>query len=490
MKKAIVCGAGIGGMVSALSLSAKGYEVRIFEKNDYAGGKMGELKRDDYRFDTGPSLITMPHVIKDLFKSLGRNSDDYLQFEKLESSCRYFWNDGTVFEWYSDHEMLKKELTEVFGRTESDNFDRCLDYGKKFYELSNEAFLEGEFRLRNFITTEGLKNATKFISGRSMNDVANKFFKDPKLKQMINRFATYNGSSPYLAPQFFSIIPYTEHKFGPWYVKGGIYKIAEALRKLCDEIGVGINFGMELTGFESTDGKISDLIFKDSGGENHEVRDFDQAILNFTSLPELMQDDYLIDDDWSSSGFILFLGMKKEFTSVAHHNIFFSDNYEREFIDIFEKKIPATDMTVYLSTTSKNEPDDAPSNCENWFVLVNVPYMTDETTWNNQAKEKYADDVIEKLERFNYVFEGSIRDKIQFREIFSPLEFRDKYGSEFGSIYGLSSNSLYTLMKRPKNRSPKFKNLFFAGGNTHPGGGVPLCFLSGKIVADLASETN
>lgn len=490
MKKAVVCGAGIGGMVSALSLCKKGYEVRIFEKNDYAGGKMGEFIRDGFRFDTGPSLITMPHVIKDLFTSLGRKSEDYIEFEKLESSCRYFWNDGTVFEWYSDHNLLKKELKDVFGQTESDNFDRCIEYGKKFYELSNEAFLEGEFRLRNFITTEGLKNATKFISGRSMNDVANKFFKNPKLKQLFNRFATYNGSSPYLAPQFFAIIPYTEHKFGPWYVKGGIYRIAEALQKLCSEFDIEINFGKCLTRIESSGEKISNLEFTESDGNTFILDDFDQVVANFTSLPALMPNDYLKNDDWSSSGFILFLGIKKTFSSLAHHNIFFSENYEREFIDIFEKRIPANEMTVYVSTTSKNESADAPENCENWFVLVNVPYITEENKWTQQAKAKYADIVIDNLESFNYVFGSSIRDKIQFTEIFSPQEFKEKYGSEFGSIYGLSSNSLFTLMQRPKNRSSQYKNLFFAGGNTHPGGGVPLCFLSGKIVAELASETN
>lgn len=490
MKKAIVCGAGIGGMVSALALSNKGYEVSIFEKNDYAGGKMGEFRKDGFRFDTGPSLITMPHVLTEFFTSLGKRAEDYIEFQKLEISCRYFWSDGTVFNWYSDSEQLRNEMLKVFGEAETAGFDRCIKYGRKFYEISNEAFLEGEFRLRNFLTAEGLKNATKFISGRSMNDVSNKFFKDPKLKQLFNRFATYNGSSPYLAPQFFSIIPYTEHKYGPWYVKGGIYRIAEALQKLCRESGIEINFGKRLTKFESAGGKLTKLLFADDNENISEQEHFDLAVLNFTSLPEIMENDYFSNDDWSSSGMILFIGMKKTNSSLAHHNIFFSEHYEKEFIDIFEKKIPANDMTIYVSTTSKNEPDDAPHNCENWFVLVNVPFINGTQSWDESSKNRYADAVVSKLNNFNFVFEGNVKDQIQFMEIFTPNDFKEKYGAEFGSIYGLSSNSLYTLMRRPKNRSAKFTNLFFAGGNTHPGGGVPLCFLSGKIVAELASQGN
>jgi phytoene desaturase len=490
MKSVVVCGAGIGGLASALHLRAKGYDVRIYEKNDSAGGKMGEFRRDGFRFDTGPSLITMPHVLRDFFKSIGRDINEYLELTKLSSSCKYFWEDGTVFEWYSDHDELRDELCDVFGKSEADGFQRAMEYGKLFYGLSNQTFLESEFRLRNFVTTEGLRNAGKFISGSSMNDVSNKFFRNPKLKQLFNRFATYNGSSPYLAPQFFSIIPYTEHTFGPWYVKGGIYRIAAALEKLCSEFTIPINYGQELKKAEGLNDKVVRLTFKDSAGTESEVTDFDHAVLNFTSLEDAMPDWYFKNDDWSSSGFILFAGMRNNINDLAHHNIFFSENYENEFIDIFEKRIPAKDMTVYVSISKKDDVNDAPTNCENWFILVNVPYLNDTSEWLPDKRKEYAKNVLNKLNSFSYVFEGNLRDYIQFMEVFTPLEFKEKYGSEFGSLYGLSSNSLYTLMRRPKNRSSKFSNLYFAGGNSHPGGGVPLCFISGRIVSELISNRN
>ncbi|MBK8551466.1 MAG: NAD(P)-binding protein [Ignavibacteria bacterium] len=262
MKKAIVCGAGIGGMVSAIYLSQKGYEVEIFEKNSKPGGKMSELRRDGYRFDTGPSLITLPEILDNFFKDIGRDMKDYFELIELESSAKYFWNDGTVFNSFINESKLNEELDEVFGEKEKDNFFRFLKYGRLFYDLSEDNFLKNEFKIRNYITREGLKNFTKFISGRSMNDVSNKFFKNAKLKQLLDRFATYNGSSPFLAPQFFSIIPYVEYEFGAWFVKGGIYEIANALEKVCSEMNIGINYGHKLIDFETANKKITGLIFE------------------------------------------------------------------------------------------------------------------------------------------------------------------------------------------------------------------------------------
>lgn len=486
-KKVIVCGAGIGGLVTALRLRAGGNDVCIYEKNASPGGKMSEIRRDGFRFDTGPSLITMPHILEELFSSLGKDISDYLTLIKLETSCRYFWEDGTVFNWYSDEERLKQEISDVFGATERDNFMRAIEYGKLFYELSNQSFLEGEFRLRNFLTTEGIRNAAKFISGRSMNDVANKFFRDPKMKQLFNRFATYNGSSPYLCPQFFSIIPYTEHRYGPWYVKGGIFEIAKSLSQLCSELGIEVKLGYSLKDFDHKSGSITSLEFEDTSGNSSAVTAFSDVVLNFTSLRGSAGTQYFKNDDWSSSGFIIFAGMKLKCDALAHHNVFFSENYEEEFLEIFERKVPPSDMTVYVSISSKDEPGDCPVDCENWFVLVNTPFINEKSDWSNQFAQKYSDSIFDKLNSFSHVFDVNVRNNLLFTEFFTPVDFREKYGSEFGSIYGLSSNSLYTLMKRPRNRSQYYRNLFFTGGNSHPGGGVPLCFLSGKIVAEMIS---
>ncbi|MCB0729090.1 MAG: phytoene desaturase [Ignavibacteriae bacterium] len=487
MGKIIVCGAGIGGMVTAIYLAHKGNDVEIHEMNDAPGGKMSELTKDGFRFDMGPSLITMPDVFKEFFSDLGRNMNDYFELTPLECSTKYFWSDGVVFNSYTDPSMLSKELTEVFGETERDNFFRYLDYGKLFYDLSEEGFLKDEFKIKNFMTIDGLKNITKFISGRSLNDVSNKFFKNDKLKQLMDRYATFNGSSPYLAPQLFSIIPYVEHSFGAFYVKGGIYEIARSLERLCKEFNIDIHYGNKVTGFETGSNKIRKIFTESKDGKSGEVKDFDTVISNFTNSTELCGEDYFKNEDWSSSAFILFLGMDKIFSELSHHNILFSNDYENEFLDIFEKKIPPDDMTVYISISQKDEITDAPEGCENWFVLVNVPALKDNDVWSNELKNNYKNKIIDKIDTFDFMTGESIRDHIKVCEIFTPDDFLSRYNSEHGSIYGLSSNSMYSLMRRPKNKSSKYDNLFFTGGNTNPGGGVPLCFLSGKIVAKLIS---
>ena len=487
MKRIIVCGAGIGGMVTALYLSHKGFEVEIFEKNHKPGGKMNQFVKDGFRFDTGPSLITMPYVFREFFEEIGRDIKDHFELTELDNSCRYFWDDGTVFNSYCDEKRLSEELERVFGENERNNFFRYLNYGKIFYDLSEESFLNDEFKIRNYLSKKGLLNFTKFISGRSINDLSNKFFKNKKLKQLMDRFATYNGSTPYLAPQFFSIIPYVEFKFGAWYVKGGIYKIAEALEKLCKEMNVRINYGSELVDAENTGRSVSGLLFDTGDSGMHEVANFDIIVSNFTGNKKLTGDEYFENDDWSCSGFIMLLGMDKEFTGLSHHNILFSGDYEKEFIDIFEKKIPSDDMTVYISITKKEEEDDSPEGCENWFIQVNAPFLKNTFEWNEEKKLSYKDKILKKIESFSEVSEGSLKNHIKFCEIFTPDDFLKTYNSEHGSIYGLSSNSLYTLMKRPKNKSARFDNLYFVGGNTHPGGGVPLCFLSAKIVSRMIS---
>lgn len=485
MKKVIVCGAGIGGLSSAILLASKGFEVEIYEKNDNAGGKMNQKFREGYRFDTGPSLISMPYVFEDFFKAIGRDMKDYFELTELEDSCRYFWNDGTVFTSYCEEKRLSEEITRVFGESEKNNFFRYLDYGKIFYELSKDNFLSSEFSIRNYLTLDGLKNFSKFISGRSINDLSNKFFQDERLRQLMNRYATYSGSTPYLMPQFFSIIPYVEFKFGAHYVKGGIYKIANALVKLCEEFKIKINYGHKLTDINGKVSTIKKLTFQTGDNKFMEVTDFDIMVSNFTNLRKMMYNDYYTNEDWSSSGFIMLAGMNKQFSELSHHNILFSDNYEREFLDIFEKKIPADDMTIYISISNKAEKSDAPDGCENWFILINAPFLSSSFIWDEKSKKEYCDMVLDRIDSFAFMEGDSIRNRIKFCEIISPVEFAEKYNSEYGSIYGLSSNTLYTLLKRPKNKSDKFDNLYFTGGNTHPGGGVPLCMLSGKIVSEL-----
>jgi phytoene desaturase len=488
MKKINIVGAGIGGLVSAIYLAKNGNEVTIFEKNHRAGGKIDEYKKDGFRFDLGPQTLTMPEILIEFFNDTGENIEDHLELIHLEKSCRYFWSDGTVFNSYSDKKKLFNEIDEVFGKKEKENFKAFLKYSELFYDLSREGFLKSEFKLRDYLTKKGILNFTKFISGKSINDLSNKFFKNKKLKQLINYSSLYNGSSPFLTPQLFSIIPYVEYEFGSYYIKGGISQLITTLVNVCEKYGVEIITGYELTDINYDKKKITELHFNVENDQVKSVKDFDELVLNFTNNEKLIYEKYLDNIDWSSSGFILLIGLNKKTDILDQHNIFFSDDYEKEFIEIFEKKIPSKEMTIYLSISSKKTKDDAPEGCENLYVFVNAPSLSDRFEWNEKNKIEYKESVIDKIESFLYSIGIKFREHIEFCRIISPVELRDKYNSEYGAIYGLSSNSLYAMMKRPPNRSKKFSNLYFAGGNTMPGGGVPLSFLSGKAVSKMISK--
>lgn len=485
MKTISVIGAGIGGLVSAILLSRKGYDVTVFEKNENTGGKMNQIYLDKFRFDIGPSLITMPFVFEEFFKDIGRNPEDYFNFKKLEINCRYFYPDGTIFNSYNDIEKFRKETENIFGKGTLHGFDKYFSYAGKLYDLSAESFLFNPFSLKKFFNVKGLMNAGKFLSSKSLHSLHEEFIPNKNFVQFLDRFATYNGSNPYRAPSLFSIIPYVEIKFGGYYIESGIYKLAESLERICVEERINIRKNTYYQGI-ATKAKCIEAIKVRNSQHSEEIIRQDYIVSNTTNDLSLTGSKYLANTDWSMSGFIILLSINKIFPELTHHNIIFSNNYEQEFDELSKEKKPAEDMTVYISISSKSSPEDAPENCESWFILVNVPNLPDFNEWSEEFKNSYKEKIISKIETRGL----KIRDSIINSKILSPCDLSQMYGTEYGSLYGLASDSLNLMMKRPKNKSSKYKNLFFACGSSHPGGGVPLCFLSAKIVSKLIEKEN
>ncbi len=483
MKKVSVIGAGIGGLVSAILLSRKGYDVTLFEKNGNTGGKMNQVYLDNFRFDIGPSLITMPFVFEDFFKEIGRRMEDYVTFRKLEINCRYFYTDGTVFNSYNEKNKFRKEIEEVFGKETLNGFDKYFSYAEKLYKLSAESFLFNPFTIKNFFNLQGIINAGKFLSKKSLHKLHEDFIPDKKFIQFLDRFATYNGSNPFSAPSLFAIIPYVEIEFGGYFIENGIYKLAESLEKICNEENIRLRKNSTFLGIVKEDKNIKSIKIRNSDKEE-EIIEQDFIVANFTNDISLTGSKYLGNRNWSMSGFIVLLSVKKTFPELAHHNIIFSDDYGKEFTELSREKKPAEDMTVYISISSKSSLSDAPENCENWFILVNVPNLLDFNEWNYDFTESYKEKIISKIESTGL----KIRDSIINSKVITPSDLSEMYGTEYGSLYGLSSDSLNLMMKRPANKSANYKNLFFACGSSHPGGGVPLCFLSAKIVSKLIEK--
>jgi phytoene desaturase len=504
--RVVIVGAGLGGLGVAVRLAEAGHRVTLLEKNCLPGGKMNLVEADGFRFDTGPSLITMPGVLADTFKAAGRRIEDYLTLEPLDPICRYNWPDGSRLDFSSHLPRLVSALR-AFSPRDMTGFFRFLAYARTLYERAGPIFLmRGRPRLRDLFSRRGL-DAARIDAHLSMDGAVRRFFGDPRLVQLFDRYATYNGSSPYQAPATLAMIPYIEMAGGGWYIKGGIYRLVEALMEVARELGVDfqsecevaeliVECGMpgtrevgEECGIPTTPfiphSKVVGVRLKGGG-----VVMADRVVVNadpiyaYRSLvPEAYRDRKLIRRlerlEPSSSAFVMLLGVKGDYPDLAHHNIFFSNDYRAEFEAIFRRREPAPSPTIYVANTSRTDPTQAPPGHSNLFVLVNAPALTGGLDWDSR-KEPYRDMLISRLEQ------AGLRDlceRIVFEQVITPQDFEDKYNAWHGSIYGLSSNSRQTAFLRPPNQAAGVGNLYFVGGSVHPGGGIPLVLLSARLVA-------
>ena len=472
-----VIGAGMGGLTCAALLARAGLSVTVFEKNASVGGKLNWLEEGGYTWDMGPSLLTMPYVFEELWRKLGRSLSDDLTLLPLPITCRYRWTDGTAI----DEDAAFWQRPDVA---------RFLAYTRGLYDLSADAFLhhplEEWWRQLRWKNLSKLRHLPKIASFRTMDEVVRRFFgHDPHLVQLFDRFATYNGSSPYKTPAAFNIIPYVEAKFGGWYVKGGLYEIALALERICRSHGVEFRFNRRVAGVERTGNQ---WVLKDAPVMGRITEEYfdrvvcNQDVLSFQEEDAAMQ-QRLARTDLSISGFILYLGVGRQYPQLSHHNIFFSDDYPAEFRQLFDERRPANEPTIYVAVHSKADPDRAPPGCENWFVLVNAPALTPDgrVDWPAIA-QSYGDRIMDRLET-RFGFDG-LRENIRVRRHFTPADFQSRYLSHAGSLYGFASHGVRAAFQRPKLQPAGVDHFYFVGGSTHPGGGLPLVCLSGQMVAE------
>ncbi|MET0752222.1 MAG: phytoene desaturase family protein [Pyrinomonadaceae bacterium] len=484
LKKIIVIGAGIGGLSAAIRLARSGFSVQVLEKNESVGGKVNFVEADGYKFDTGASLLTMPHILEDLFKFAGRELKDYLDIVPLEPICRYFWTDGTIFDASQDLEKTGSEITRI-SRQDAANFRKYLADSRRKYEVAEKTFLAHSLNdLPRLLRPKYLKDLFAISTLKTLDEHNKKYFSSAKLRQLFNRFATYNGSSPFQIPATFALIPFVEFGLGAWYARGGMYEIPKALERLAGELKVEFCFDAEIEKILVEQGKAVGVKLK-SGKElrsDFVVSNADAVETYRNLLP--VENKKIESREPSCSGFVLLLGVKKRFSLLAHHNIFFSDDYKAEFDAIFKEKRPAANPTIYVCAASKTDATQAPEGHENLFVLINAPYTSDKTDWEKE-KQSYRDLIIKKLENAGL---EDLENSVDFEQIITPADFEKKYRANRGSIYGVSSNGIFSAFLRVPNKAKDVENLYFTGGATHPGGGIPLVLLSGKMAAELITN--
>ena len=484
MSSSIIIGAGIAGIATALRLRAAGMDVSVFEANDYPGGKLHAFSLGGYRFDAGPSLFTMPELVTELFGLFKEQSNDFFDYNRQESVCNYFWEDGIRFTVNGDRDVFVKDAEAKFG-IEASTLLTYLKNSQKKYELTSPIFLEKSLhKISTYLSLDTLKALTQMSKmgiGSSLNTLNESMLKEPHLVQLFNRYATYNGSSPYKTPGIMSMIPHLELHLGTYFPKGGMHSITTSLYELAIRQGITFHFGQKVDKIVVTKRRAVGIQVKDKQHYTDViVSNMDIFSTYEKLLPDQSHPKRILSQERSSSAVIFYWGIRKQFPELDLHNIFFSQDYQKEFTNLFEHKTLCDDPTVYINITSKEEVGDAPSGCENWFVMVNAPgdYGQD---WNKLVAQ-VRENIINKINRLLGI---DIEPLIEVEDVLSPPLIEQRTSSYRGALYGTASNSKFTAFLRHPNFSSRIKQLYCSGGSVHPGGGIPLCLLSAKITSDL-----
>lgn len=489
MKKIGIIGSGIGGIALGLRAAKKGYEVHIFDKNPYPGGKLAEIKFSGFRFDAGPSLFTQPNLVDELFELFGKNPRDYFNYKQLDTICHYFWEDGTQLKTHKNPEKSIQEIAEQLGE-DPKAIQTYFQHFKQAFEIIQPLFLEKSLhQVSTWTSKEALKgylNIPKLGIHTSMNTFHESRFKNPKTVQLFNRYATYNGSDPYQTPATLTVIPHLEFHLGAYFPKGGMIEIVNSLVRLANEIGIQFHLNEAVEEIQIKNGIATcfrtskDFYEFDYIGSNSDITPLYRKLFKSTDIkiPEK-----LLQQEKSSSGIIFYWGIKKQFSQLGVHNIFFSENYKAEFSSIFKDKNIYHDPTIYLHISSKIEKNDASEGGENWFILINTPHNIGQNWEENVAKSKAF--VIQKLNRILGI---SVDELIEDQDYLDPQRIEERTSSAGGALYGNSSNNAFAAFLRHPNFSSKIPNMLWVGGSVHPGGGIPLCLSSAKIASQALSN--
>lgn len=482
-----ILGGGIGGLAAAISLASAGHRVVLFEQNERIGGKMGEHRAAGFRWDSGPSVITMRNVFEALFEAAGQRLEEYLSLKPIDPLTRYFFWDGAQVDICRD---LSQTLEQIAALEERDveGYLAFLAEAARVYRIVSRVFLFGPPPTFASLRMVSPGDVLSVDLVGTLQKRIERAVSHPHVRQLLGRFATYVGASPYLAPAVLASIAHVELAQGIWYPQGGVYELGRAYERLATQLGVEIHYQAQIKRLRIQDDRLAGLEL-----ENGESLTAGIAISNIdvTTTYALMdapiaqkQFHTLSRQATSCSGFVLLLGIEGSHPALAHHNVFFSKDYRREFEQIFRQGRLPDDPTIYVAITSKSDSDHAPAGCENWFVLANAPPLT-QVPGEQQEEEAlaYAEHLLQRLAERGF----DLRSKIRYQKVITPRDLQRLTGAWRGALYGISFNNRFTPFLRHGNRSP-VRGLYFAGGSVHPGGGLPLATLSGIQAARLVLQ--
>lgn len=488
-----VIGAGLGGLAAACTLAARGHSVTVFERNEWVGGKAAVLDFQGYRFDMGPTILTVPSVLERIFSEAGEQLEDSLDLVLLDPQWRCFYDDGSVLDLSADRERMRSNIVRAAGPEAWGGYERFLQLATQLHSISDKYFfwrpigsMMDTLEPGSTFTPTVLRELLSMRMGQTVSGVVRSFVKDQRLSQMLDHYTQYIGSAPDQSPAILCAIAHMQNAEGVWYPRGGTAAVPQALFRLAQRLGVEFRMNTGIERIYTDDRQISGL----TTGNGTRVK-VDAVVANSDIVRTHRE---LLDSNHASrrfelrrsyepacSGVVLYLGLSRRYEHLSHHNFVFSHEPHEEFEYIYRRGEPSPDPTCYVCAPAVTDPAVAPPGGEALYVLVHTPYLRPHHDWRRMLPD-YRKVILHKLVRT-----AGLRDlesRIVCESVLTPQDIHDRYSVLQGAIYGLASHGRFNGAFKPSNRSSDIKGLYFAGGSAHPGPGMPMVMMSGWIAAD------
>ena len=485
-----VIGSGLAGLAAASTLASRGHKVILFEANDWTGGKAAVLQEDGFRFDMGPTILTVPRVLARIYEEAGENVHDHMDLRRLDPQWRCFFDDGSTLDLVETIEDMATSIGKFSGSNDAEGYRQFQALSRKLYDISERVFfwksiggIMDTIDMRK--KTAGLKDFLNLRMGSTVAGTIRGQVKDKRVAQMLDHFVQYVGSSPYGSPAVLCSIARMQTEDGVWYPMGGTRTVATGLTELAARQGVDIRTGCgvariatdrgNVTAVQTSDGKIVSVQAVVSNMDA--VRTYRELVGGDAER----RFDKARDYEPACSGVVLYLGLSKRYDHLQHHDFVFSRDPEEEFDWIYARGEPAPDPSCYIAAPSRTDPSVAPAGGEALYVLVHTPYLRPHHDWKAMFPA-YRQVILDKLKRTANM--PDIEERIVFEKHLTPQDIHDRYRVLNGAIYGLTSHGRFMGAFKPGNRSPYVGGLYLAGGAAHPGPGMPMVMMSGWIAAD------
>lgn len=481
-----VIGSGFGGLAAAIRLQAAGCETIIFEKRDQPGGRAYVYRDNGFTFDAGPTVITAPHCLEELFTVAGKSMQDYVELMPVKPFYRLFWDDGYQFDYSDDDNALEQQIR---AKAPGDwaGYQRFLKYSQEVFREGYEKLVHVPFLSLSSMVAVA-PQLIRLEAYRSVYSVVAKYIRDPHLRQLFSFHSLLVGGNPFTTTSIYTLIHCLERKWGVFFPKGGTGRLVQALVKVFQELGGEIRYNAEIDRIIIRDGAVAGLQTK-SGQEER----FDFAVSNADvvhTYDRLLRDERsatsmrrkLAGKKYSMSLFLIYFGTKRKYPNLQHHNVIFGPRYRELLGDIFERGRLADDFSLYLHAPTRSDPSLAPPDCEGFYVLSPVPHLGKlAVDWQVEGP-RYAAKILNYLEQ-RYM--PGLNEAIVTQRIFTPADFKSELNAHHGSAFSLEPRLMQSAYFRVHNRDRNIRGLYFVGAGTHPGAGVPGVVNSAKATANL-----